>query len=190
MPMASLARRPTVLIVLHQEHSNSWPHRRGAQGHRRQARHAPAEPRRPAAGDARRSRRRHRVRRPDGRQRHARLGQTGDRLARNPAGRGEADARVVPRRANAGARARRAGVQLRGQAQRDRLLPDRADARGRSAVRGQIPALRLSMAFRRLRSARGGRAPRRGGRELSPTRPIATAAMRSASSSTRRSLIT
>ena len=54
MPMASLARRPTVLIVLHQEHST--PGRIGAalRAMGVEARHPPAEPRRPAAGDARR----------------------------------------------------------------------------------------------------------------------------------------
>ena len=71
MPMASVARRPTVLIVLHQEHST--PGRVGAV---LKAMGARLDIRRPSLDDplpakACRPRRRRGVRRPDGRQRLA-----------------------------------------------------------------------------------------------------------------------
>ena len=189
MTMASLARRPTVLIVLHQEHSTPGRIGARAQGHGGEARHSPAVPRRAAAGEARRPRRRHGVRRPDGRQRHARLGQARDRLARHAARRGEADSRRMPRGANAGARARRAGVQLRGQAQRDRLFPIEPTPAGERLCAARFPrsvyqwhsdGFDLPEGAELLAAAAGN----------SPTRPIAMAATRSVSSSTRKSPIT
>src|SRR5579883_1142246 len=90
-----------------------------------------------------------------------------DRLADAAAPGGEALSRHLPWRANADASAGRARLHLSRSARRDRLYADPPDRRGRSPLRRAFPALRLSMASRRLRPPRRRGAARRGRRGFS-----------------------
>ena len=161
--MASRARRPTVLMVLHQEHSTP-----GRVGRALRAMDARLDIRRPSLDEPL----------PKTLTDHDGVVVFGGPMCANDecewmkreidwldvaARRGEAVPGDLPRGADAGARARRPRLHLRGQAQRDRLCADRAQRRRRPALRRALPALGLPVAHRRLRPAGGRRTSRHRG---------------------------
>ena len=189
MPMASLARRPTVSDRPAPGTFDPWARRPGAQGDGGQARHSPAELRRAAAGDARRSRRRRGVRRPDGRKRHARLGRREIEWLETPLAE---DKPLLGLCLGAQMLARALGARVFG-------YDDKRSEIGYYPIEPTSPASGYARPRSRARSTNGiptasicptapSSSPLAG--RISPTRPIATAGMRSVCSSTQRSPIT
>ena len=179
--------RDKVLIVLHQDHSTPGRVGRASGATRLRPRHSPPEPRRAAALDARRARRRNRLRRTDERQRRHSTGSA----ARST---GSPCRSPKTSRCSASALARRCsppfgrpGVHLSRQAQRNRLLPGHADVGRGPPVRRAVPALRLSLALRRLRAAARRAAAGGQRRRDSQIRPSLSGGARWRCSSTRRS---
>ena len=139
MPLGSLTRRPNVLIVLHQEHSTP-----GRVGLTLKGMDAKLDIRRPSLGEPL----------PETLADHDGVVVFGGPMGANdtldwvrreinwleiPLGEDKPILRLMPRSSNAGPRARRAGVQLRRQAQRDWLLLNPAHGGGQDLCPAQFP---------------------------------------------------